>query len=424
MWKVLKTMWTITPPWILRIVAACSIMGAGIALFATNQTIRIQKIGLENPSSCVVNAWINCDAAQASSYALMVGVPVAWWGFLYYVWIGITVVWAAFKKEKGRAAASAAFVFSLMALIFTFYKAYILVLVLKVLCPVCVIMYVVNIAIALFLGRYLGLSFREMPGFLKGYFRLAFGRPADLNFSPRAALYFTSAAVLFSVGLGSMKRVEAHALKLPELNVAEEVTNHFLQPRNIIEIDSFVPVWGNPQGSVTIVEFSDFQCPSCRFAAFHLRSVLWEFRNHVRFYFMNFPLDNKINPYVNLGIHKQAGLAARAAVCAQQRGGFWEYHDEIFRNQQELNRELLLSLATKRGWNSEDFAVCMDSDESFQRVRTDIEYAHRANVKATPTLFINGRYVKYWYHPEILRATIREELRRSTQNNSVFSNKR
>lgn len=401
-----------TPQSLLWLVVITCILGAGLALFATRQTIQIQQLGVENPGPCTINAWINCEAAQASSDALMAGVPVAWWGFLFYVWIGATVAYAAHQREQGRPAAIAAFIFSLAGLLCVFYKAYQMAFKLKILCPVCVAMYAANLTIVLLLAKQLSLMWQTIPRLLSAYFKGIVGKHAHLDFSPAAALYFTSAAVLFSAGLGAMKYVNEKSPSFSQLDLKAEVTKHFLQPARAIAIDSSFTVWGNPEGAVTIVEFSDFQCPACRAAAFYLREALGEFRSEVRFYFVNFPLDKQINPYLQDQVHEEAGLAARAAVCARQRGGFWGFHDDLFRHQHELNRDLILRLAEKRGWNPNEFAAEMDAEQTVIRVRADIERGRRAQVQATPTIVINGRRVEYWHHAEILRAIIRVELQR------------
>ena len=70
--------------WALWIVLGCSLVGMSLAWYATSQTIAIEQVGLGDPSGCSINEWINCDAAHASSYANLFGIPVAWWGFLFY----------------------------------------------------------------------------------------------------------------------------------------------------------------------------------------------------------------------------------------------------------------------------------------------------------------------------------------------------
>ena len=109
---------TIISVWALITALTACLIGACLALYASYQTIQIHWHGLENPSGCSVNAWINCDAAQSSSYAFLMGIPIAWWGFMYYLWVGLLLLWAKIRKGQGELARRMAIIASLLALVF------------------------------------------------------------------------------------------------------------------------------------------------------------------------------------------------------------------------------------------------------------------------------------------------------------------
>ena len=138
----------------------------------------------------------------------------------------------------------------------------------------------------------------------------------------------------------------------------------------------------------------------------------------MRFYFLNYPLDKAINPAVQRDFHRQAGLAARAGVCAKQRGDFWAYHDDLFRQQKQLSRKLVIDLAKQHGWNAAEFEACLDDSATIQQVREEIAGARIAGVTATPTFFINGRMVKSWGNADLIGAIIREERQRAPRQNA------
>ena len=102
-------------------------------------------------------------------------------------------------------------------------------------------------------------------------------------------------------------------------------------------------------------------------------------------------------------------MHALAGVCAAEKGKFWEFHDELFENQTRLNRDFLIETAVNLGMNENDFAACMDSEETKQKVIRNIESAKDIGINSTPSLFISGRRVKYWNSPEVIRAIIKEE---------------
>jgi protein-disulfide isomerase len=90
-------------------------------------------------------------------------------------------------------------------------------------------------------------------------------------------------------------------------------------------------------------------------------------------------------------IHKDSIKAAAAAVCAESQGKFWEYHDLLFGNQQDLSRVALGRYAQRIGINPEQFEACMDSEATRKRLYTDRAFGERLGLNSTPTFFVNGR---------------------------------
>jgi len=144
---------------------------------------------------------------------------------------------------------------------------------------------------------------------------------------------------------------------------------------------------------ITIVEFSDFQCPFCSRAAKDLRELVGS-APEVSLVLRHFPLDASCNPNVQRPMHQNACLAAYAAECAGKQGHFWEYHDLLFENGERLGREALITYAQRIGLDAGAFERCLDDPATHARVTADIEAATRAGVSSTPTLFINGRLVE------------------------------
>lgn len=166
-----------------------------------------------------------------------------------------------------------------------------------------------------------------------------------------------------------------------------------------IDLDD-APVRGAPMAPITIVEFSDFECPFCGRAAPILEEVISEFHGEVKLAFFHFPLS----------MHPRAAAAARATVAAQNQGKFWEMHDLIFQNQTALERSDLEAYATRIGLDLDRFRADLDAPETQRRVEADRAQGERLGVDSTPTLFVNGR--KFLEAPESLKAYLREELAR------------
>ena len=146
------------------------------------------------------------------------------------------------------------------------------------------------------------------------------------------------------------------------------------------EVAATGPARGPEKAPVTIVEFSDFQCPFCGRAIKTVEEVMKAYPNDVRLVFRQFPLE----------FHKQAPKAAEAALCANDQGKFWEMHDQMFSNQQALEVDKLKEYAKKVGLDPAKFDKCLDSGEKAATIKTDQEAGQKVGVNGTPAFFING----------------------------------
>ena len=140
------------------------------------------------------------------------------------------------------------------------------------------------------------------------------------------------------------------------------------------------PVRGAQSAPITIVEFSDFQCPFCARALPIVKQVLDAYPGQVRWIFKNYPLD----------FHTASPLAHRAAIAAHQQGKFWEMHDLLFGNQHALGREDLLRYARQLNLDMERFQADLDNDQSAKALESDRREAEQLGVSGTPTFFVQG----------------------------------
>ncbi|MEJ2688546.1 MAG: thioredoxin domain-containing protein [Deltaproteobacteria bacterium] len=141
------------------------------------------------------------------------------------------------------------------------------------------------------------------------------------------------------------------------------------------------PYLGNPDAPVTLIVFSDFQCPYCARLGEVIEEVTMAYPDSVKVVFKNFPLRQ----------HRYASLAALAAIAAQQQGRFWEFHDQLFPLQKELNQGKILKVAQDIGLDMKEFTRDIGSESAKQKLATDISDGRTAGVHGTPTVFINGR---------------------------------
>jgi len=172
-------------------------------------------------------------------------------------------------------------------------------------------------------------------------------------------------------------------------------------PRHDVPLDASDPSRGHPSAPVTIVEFSDFQCPYCLRASPTLSQLQQKYGDKVRVVWKDFPLTQ---------IHPDAFRAAEAAHCAGEQGKFWEYHDLLFGNQKALQPSDLTKYAADAKLDTKRFDACVMSSKFTDRVRSGMKLGGQLGVNSTPTLYINGRMVAGAYPLEALSAMVDEEL--------------
>ena len=167
-----------------------------------------------------------------------------------------------------------------------------------------------------------------------------------------------------------------------------------------------VPFEGKAKGSskavVTIVEFSEFQCPYCSRVQGTIEKILKEYPDKVRFFFRHNPL-----PF-----HADAPLASQAAVAADKQGKFWPMHDILFKNQQNLKRPDLEKYAAEIGLDMAKFKKDIDDPATKKRVDDDLELGKKLGVQGTPNFFVNGRPIRGAVPFEQFKSAIDDELAR------------
>lgn len=161
------------------------------------------------------------------------------------------------------------------------------------------------------------------------------------------------------------------------------------------------PVRGPDSARVTLVEFSDFQCPYCSKAVAETKAIMSQFPKDVRLVFKQFPLD----------IHSQAEFFAEAALAAQAQGKFWEMHDLLYTGYPNVSRATVMEYARKLGLDVKRFTAELDSHKYRARVQAEELEGEDAGVAGTPTFFINGKKFNGSYDAATVAPLIRNELR-------------
>lgn len=172
-------------------------------------------------------------------------------------------------------------------------------------------------------------------------------------------------------------------------------------PRTAVAVTADDPSQGSATAPVTVVEYSDFQCPFCQRVMPTLKELRTKYGDKVRLVWKDFPLTQ---------VHPQAFVAAQAGNCARDQGKFWEYHDHLFANQQALEAESLKKYAADVGMDAAKFNQCLDSSKYEARVQEALGSGTRLGITSTPTVYVNGRMVNGAQPIEVFQSIIDEEL--------------
>jgi protein-disulfide isomerase len=201
-------------------------------------------------------------------------------------------------------------------------------------------------------------------------------------------------------GRGGEASVQAGANPPEAQAAAAEAT-----PRKVTRYDVPVdddPAFGPESAAITIIEFSDYQCPFCT----KWYDEVWtrlktEYPTQVRLVYRDFPLTS---------IHPDAIPAAEAANCANEQGAYWDYHDKLFSGELGLGREALDQYASQLNLDADSFKKCVDERRYQAEVENDLNYAMNLGVRSTPTFFVNGIALVGAQPYEVFKDVIDKEL--------------
>ena len=180
------------------------------------------------------------------------------------------------------------------------------------------------------------------------------------------------------------------------------------EPYRLTFNNTGAPTLGSPDAAVTLVEFSDFQCPYCKGFAPTLHQVAKEFGDKVLIVYRQYPIAS---------LHPNAQKAAEASLCANEQGKFWELHDLMFSEQDRLDVANLKEKARRLGMNQKTFDNCLDSGRYVEQIERDQLEGTKIGFAGTPSVFVNGMEVKGGAVPfEVVRAAIQRELLRADRS--------
>ncbi|MBR57904.1 MAG: hypothetical protein CMH54_07575 [Myxococcales bacterium] len=384
-------------------------IGLAIAVYLAIMKSELDANILNTAKACGIDGG-GCAKNQLSSYSSVFGVPIAIWAIPTYIVAAFLTGHALIKQKHeeflARKTVSLVVVIGLMTTLYSLFLAYISFFVLEP-CKFCMGLYAVN-------GSILVLSFMALHGSIPTVVQSLTGRNLatirpQLTPIPQAGLIFVlalgAALVWFQRADGNMKQKKAAMVQQARQDTAARIKALKSLPLDDVEYS----VWGPKDAAVTLVEFADFKCGHCALMAKHtLGPLKQKYKDKIRVVFRHYPLDSECNAGANS--HPGACEAARAAHCAGKQGRFWQMHDLLFENQDNLKSSLIPKLAKKAGVQMATWEACLDDPATSKRIALDIDIANQAFIQGTPYIIVDRVPMDGWSDLEKIEALIDSAL--------------
>jgi protein-disulfide isomerase len=219
------------------------------------------------------------------------------------------------------------------------------------------------------------------------------------NASAFAAMSPDEAKERLRLDLESQARIQKYREGVEKLKQGYGIQIYLEEPILKAINTTNAPTTGPTQASVTIIEFSDFECPFCRGSQATIKKTLETFPDQVRLIFKHRPLEG----------HSEAFPAAQAAFCAGEQNSFWRYHDALFASP-EFSPEVLRTLASNLNLDLKSFDECLKGERSRRSILNDVREAQRLGINSTPTFVINGKIIRGAVSFNDFKAVITREL--------------
>lgn len=375
----------VSPSGPLLLIRVLALIGLGISAYLSAVHYQTGPDGIMVVPFCEAGAVIDCKSVLNSAYAKLFGFPVALWAAISYA--GLLAL--SFLSQ-----ATLLIMACLWMFVFALYMASVSFLKLQSVCLFCTGLYLVN------LGLLVGaiMLARSQDDF--GRFQFAFG-------------LLGCAVLVGGISVYQTQQAAAHISPLdfiapPASRIDMNFVNYYNEQREVSVQAEARHVKGEQSAPLTITEFVDFRCPSCATARNFLAQLYAANKDDVRVVFHHYPLDQSCNP-IGQQVHPSACAAAVASECAAEQDRFWDYADRLFANQKRFTREDFEAHAAVLDLDLERFTACLDDGRMNEQVRQDIEEGRRLEIKATPTLVINGRIIEGLPPPEKLATLITVE---------------
>lgn len=376
-----------------RVLSALALTAAGAGVSAWLVWIHLAlQADPDAGSACNLGGYFNCDIVNASRFASVLGIPIAYAALSTYLILGALAL-REFTGGETRRLVVYSRILGTLAVLYSAYLAVLSMAVLHALCVLCIALYVVNLGLAA-LGWLRPPPQLRVLETVRSDLILVFGGFRGWPVLVGAVLLIAGALALRHFALREHSRSSIPIVTVPiQSTLVSVAPGHAEGPAN---------------SPVVVVEFSDFECPHCKRASAALEEMRSEFAGKVRFVFKHFPLDRSCNRGVRRAAHPHACAAADAAVCAGQQDRLWQFQKEVF--SRGADDQALEQAAQASGLNLATWQQCRWTTAARDAVLADAADGLRLGVNKTPTFLVGNKLLSGGNAHDELVAEIRRQL--------------
>lgn len=354
-------------------------------------------------SFCAISKAINCDTVSQSPYSIFLGLPVALWGALGYLFLIVLITVAGSQKRKQ------AELWTLIFLIGLFYSAISIILavvssfLIRSYCIMCILSWAINfmvfylswIVIRRFDKRYFAQRVRGDFGFLRK--KLHVGVPVALAF-------FISLALLW------MLMPQYWKFQMPDASVLDIKSG---------VTDAGYPWIGAENPKIAIIEYTDYMCFQCRKMHYFLRRLVAQYPERIRLIHRHFPLDREYNPLVGIPFHSGSGKMAIIAIYAQFKNQFWEVSDLLFQLAEQKKDFNTKTISEFMNIKPLELVSALNNKMLRIRLKHDIAVGLEMGITGTPSFVIDGNVYLGTIPADILKKVDFIDVENSTSQDPV-----
>ena len=371
-------------------------LGIAVSAYLLARHFAVNAGGSELFDICKQVFGVDCDAAIRSELAVQLGIPLAGWGVVQFVMVGVTLLLAIILGETFRSEGTlAAMMLCAVAAVLGLVLTGTMVTGAAALCPLCIVVHAINLLLIPLIPLAAGQTIGELRGSLGRGLKYFVGADVVDPILVRWKLIGLVTAAL--VGIVTYQwiliQVDRLALRSDRPVTFEQVLAEFEGgPVYEIPLGDEDPRLGDENARLQLVLFSDFQCPACRRFAQMVASAK---KGHpeLAVVFKHYPLGKECNAGVRFDLHPLSCGAAYAAEAARRQEKFWEYYEALFASTEELEDDVLLKLARDIGLDPNQFEADRMDGATKAKVEADVALGKKLDLVGTPTAFLNNRMI-------------------------------